>query len=93
MHEKPGSIVHVLVQPSPLFVLASSQASVPARTPSPHVVAHALGIPTQVHPVSTVQVAEQPSPAALPASSHASAPATIASPHAVAQVLGLPVHT
>jgi hypothetical protein len=68
--------------------LPSSQSSSLARTPSPHVLAHALGSSSQPKPVSTAQLALQPSPPLASPSSHASSLATSPSPHVLLHALG-----
>src|SRR5437764_247109 len=77
---KPGSSVHVALQPSLETVLPSSHCSLPASTPSPHMgTATAVQGPPlpptlgQVKPASTiVQSAVHPSPPIVLPSSHAS---------------------
>src|SRR4051812_18242452 len=69
-----ASNVQASVQPSWDCRFPSSQSSLPARTPSPHVVAHWDGDATQVHPRSGTHVLLQPSPAAAFPSSHCSTP-------------------
>jgi hypothetical protein len=72
----------------------SSHASVPARMPSPHVVAQIDGIvPMHVQPTSRTQVAEQPSPSSAGgASSHISPGITRPSPQTGVHVDGEPLH-
>jgi hypothetical protein len=78
------------LQPSPLTVLPSSQASSEAFFPSPQGDWHVSGVvgvpPVQMKPHSTVQVAEHPSPASEAPSSHPSVPAFWPSPQTVLHV-------
>src|SRR5205085_812124 len=77
----PGSTAQALLQPSPLITSPSSQASAPARMPSPQNVVHTLGVlPTQLHPASTAPALLQPSPPIRSPSSHASPPVRAPSP-------------
>ncbi len=85
LHSQPGSNEQVLLHPSPVTVLPSSQSS-DACFPSPQLDKHTLGwaLP-QSNPHSTEQVDEHPSPFwALP-SSQVSVPATLPSLHTEAQ--------
>ena len=64
---KPSSTSQLLSQPSPVDVLVSSQASVPALLPSPHTVFHAesgvlAGILAQLNPGSIKHRLLHPSP-------------------------------
>src|SRR5438876_1188589 len=69
VHIQPGSTPQAAEQPSPSAVPPSSQASAPARMPSPQVVVQTDGSPLQLKPGSTMQTPEQPSPfARLPSS-------------------------
>ena len=83
-HEPWGSREQLELQPSPEKALASSQASVPVRRPSPHfwhVSADVALPPLQLYPLSTAHPAPHPSPAAEPPSSQPSAPTRLPSPH------------
>ena len=55
------SIVHVGEHPSLEAVLLSSQASLEAFIPSPHVDEHTEGLPVHVNPYSTEQLESHPS--------------------------------
>jgi hypothetical protein len=90
VQDQPSSFVQVLLHPSPLMVLPSSQASSDAFTPSPQGDVHVSGVagvpPTHSKPHSTVQVAEHPSLDTELPSSHASEPALLPSPQTVLHV-------
>src|SRR3989339_346477 len=71
-------------------VPGGSHSSVPATMESPQRVAHELGVPVQVKPLSSVQVALQPSAAVTLPSSQTSEPVSKPSPQTGMQVLGVP---
>jgi hypothetical protein len=81
--------VQALLQPSKLTLLPSSQASLDAFAPSPHLVtAQTLGwAPPHAKPHSTEQLDEHPSPLTVLPSSHVSLPAIMLSPHTKTNVL------
>ena len=92
LHSYPASIVQLVLHPSPLMLLPSSQSSFVALRPSPHVDRHTSGADSfearadvlpQLHlnPHSTVHVDEHPSPSVTPLSSHSSFPTRTPSPH------------
>jgi len=86
LQEKPDSIMHVEVHPSPSATFPSSQASPGASMPSPQIATQVLGDPVQKKPVSTVQTAVHPSPLVTLPSSHVSPGSTKPFPHT-------PLHT
>lgn len=92
---QPASTVQVFEHPSPVFVLLSSQASVPLISPSPHIglqVSADVGVP----PAHNQPTAFPPHPTAQPIpslvpSSHTSDPSLSPSPHMGVQTEGAPV--
>jgi hypothetical protein len=77
------------LHPSPELVFPSSQYSLDAFTPSPHLVTwQTLGWAlVQVKPHSTEQLDEQPSSLSVSPSSHVSVPTILLSPHTGVNVL------
>jgi hypothetical protein len=85
-HVKPGSRVHVALQPSDDIVFPSSHCSPASTVPLPQtggVVVWTQGWPAVVQdqPCSTAHEAEHPSPEVVFPSSHASLPSIFPSPH------------
>jgi hypothetical protein len=80
-HTNSSSTVQVLLQPSPLIVFPSSQASVPSFKPFPHFWQTVGDAPSQVYPLSSVQVPLHPSPSAVFPSSQISLPSFTPFPH------------
>src|SRR5690606_21441389 len=91
VQDQPGSVRHVLEQPSPLTALPSSQFSVAVITPSPQSGTHFLPGTRHCQPGSTaVQSAAQPSPPTVFPSSQASALASTPSPQTLPEMQGAP---